>query len=242
MLVFAGVGFAASVATTPPADSMPGTESQKAFDLLQKKFPAVSAEGTSARVVIRAPRGQKLSGPEARNKVEIPVADLKKAPGVIGAADLYQAKSVSKDGTTAYRLSPRIPPSLISLRPPEAVFSAARAASSSYGLSQAGRAPAAVSPNLPAVEEGRRPWQLKGHGIETNPQGRLRDIPLMPPKNPNPHGATSFAGVAQALGCEGLPSSGARLGEPWAALPDTRHVPLEDSPHFPARQLEAQSP
>ncbi|MGW1869985.1 MMPL family transporter [Streptomyces mauvecolor] len=104
VLVFAGVGYAASVATTPPADtfSMPGTESQKAFDLLQKKFPAAGAEGASARVVIRAPQGQKISGPEAKNKVETLVADLKKAPGVIGAADPYQAKSVSKDGTTAY--------------------------------------------------------------------------------------------------------------------------------------------
>ncbi|MFI6476253.1 MMPL family transporter [Streptomyces sp. NPDC050516] len=104
VLVFAGVGFAASAAPAPPADtfSMPGTESQKAFDLLQQKFPAASAESASARVVIRAPQSHKVSETETKAKVEALVADLKKAPGVIGATDPYQAKSVSKDGTTAY--------------------------------------------------------------------------------------------------------------------------------------------
>ncbi|WP_399037870.1 YaaC family protein [Streptomyces sp. ASQP_92] len=110
-----------------------------------------------------------------------------------------------------------------------------------YGLSQAGRALAAVSPSLPAAEQGRQPWHLKGHGIEANPQGPLRNISLMPPKKPNPHGLTSFAGVAQALGCEGLPISGARLGDLWASLPETRYVPLEEAPRFPALYLQAQS-
>ncbi|MEV0416182.1 MMPL family transporter [Streptomyces sp. NPDC050448] len=104
VLAFVGVGFAASTAAPPPADtfSMPGTESQKAFDLLRDKFPAASAEGASARVVIRAPQGQKISGPEAKAKVDALVADLKKAPGVISATDPYQANALSKDDTTAY--------------------------------------------------------------------------------------------------------------------------------------------
>ncbi|WP_326740891.1 MMPL family transporter [Streptomyces sp. NBC_01022] len=107
VLVFAGVGYAASAASAPPADtfSMPGTESQKAFDLLQKKFPAASAESASARVVIRAPQGHKISDPETKTKVEALVADLTKAPGVIGATNPYQAKTVSKDGTTAYAVA-----------------------------------------------------------------------------------------------------------------------------------------
>lgn len=111
-----------------------------------------------------------------------------------------------------------------------------------YGLSQAGRALAAASPELPAAEAGRQPWQLKGHGIETIPQGPLKDITVTPPKTPNPHGATSFDGVAQALGCEGLPRRGARLGDLWAALPDTRYVPLEDAPPYPALYVQTQSP
>ncbi|MER7983881.1 MMPL family transporter, partial [Streptomyces sp. NPDC095817] len=63
LLVLFGAGFAASSAPAPPADtfSMPGTESQKAFDLLEEKFPAAGAEGASARVVVRAPKGERIT-------------------------------------------------------------------------------------------------------------------------------------------------------------------------------------
>ncbi|AVZ77971.1 hypothetical protein SLUN_38375 (plasmid) [Streptomyces lunaelactis] len=104
VLIFGGVGFAASSAPPPPADtfSMPGTESQKAFDLLQEKFPAASADGASARVVVRAPKGEKISDPEQKAEVAGLVADLSRAPQVAAVTDPYKAKAISKDGTTAY--------------------------------------------------------------------------------------------------------------------------------------------
>ncbi|MEV7616297.1 MMPL family transporter [Streptomyces sp. NPDC089799] len=104
VLIFGGVGAAASSAPPPPADTftMPGTESQKAFDLLKEKFPAASADGATARVVVRAPKGEKVSGTERKAAVSALVADMAKAPGVAAVADPFQAGAVSKDGTTAY--------------------------------------------------------------------------------------------------------------------------------------------
>ncbi|MFD9034181.1 MMPL family transporter [Streptomyces sp. NPDC059567] len=107
LLIFGGVGFAASSAPAPPADtfSMPGTESQEAFDLLTEKFPDASADGASARVVVRAPEGAKITTPAQRTKVERLVSELgASSPQVVGVANPYKSPdiSISKDGTTAY--------------------------------------------------------------------------------------------------------------------------------------------
>ncbi|WP_327354702.1 MMPL family transporter [Streptomyces sp. NBC_01304] len=107
LLIFGGVGFAASSAPAPPADtfSMPGTESQEAFDLLTEKFPDASADGASARVVVRAPEGKKITDPEQKAEVGKLVGELgTSSPQVVSAADPYRTPevSISKDGTTAY--------------------------------------------------------------------------------------------------------------------------------------------
>ncbi|MEU5055905.1 MULTISPECIES: MMPL family transporter [unclassified Streptomyces] len=104
VLLLGGIGYASSAAPAPPADSfsMPGTDSQKAFDLLDERFPAASAEGATARVVIRAPEGEKITDPAAKAEVNQLVAALGKGPQVAGVADPYKANAVSKDGTTAY--------------------------------------------------------------------------------------------------------------------------------------------
>lgn len=102
--ILVGAGVAASTAPAPPEDSfsMPGTESQKAFDLLDERFPAASAEGATARVVIRAPDGGKISDPAGRDRVEDLVTALGDGPQVASAADPFEADAVSEDGTTAY--------------------------------------------------------------------------------------------------------------------------------------------
>lgn len=104
LAVLVGVGFAASAAPPPPTDtfSMPGTESQKAFDLLKEKFPAMSVDGATARVVVRAPAGAKLSDPAEKAKVEALVGALAKAPDVVSASDPFKTNALSQDGTTAY--------------------------------------------------------------------------------------------------------------------------------------------
>ncbi len=78
---------------------MPGTESQKAFDLLEKKFPAASADGATARMVIRAPEGEKIADEKAAIGA---VGELGRAPQVAGVADPFAARSISADGRTAY--------------------------------------------------------------------------------------------------------------------------------------------
>ncbi|AKZ53732.1 Membrane protein YdfJ [Streptomyces ambofaciens ATCC 23877] len=102
--ILVGAGVAASTAPAPPEDSfsMPGTESQKAFDLLDERFPAASAEGATARVVIRAPDGGKISDPAGRDRVEDLVTALGDGPQVASVADPFEADAVSEDGTTAY--------------------------------------------------------------------------------------------------------------------------------------------
>ncbi|MFE6887469.1 MMPL family transporter [Streptomyces sp. NPDC057694] len=104
VLLLGGIGFASSAAPAPPADSfsMPGTESQKAFDLLDEKFPAANSEGATARVVIRAPGGEKLTDPAAKADVRKMVTQLGEGPQVASVADPYKANAVSKDGSTAY--------------------------------------------------------------------------------------------------------------------------------------------
>lgn len=104
LVAFVGAGFAASTAAAPPADtfSMPGTESQKAFDLLQEKFPDTRADGAAARVVIRAPGSEKITSPARKAQVERLVADLAGAPQVAAAVDPFQANAVSADRTTTY--------------------------------------------------------------------------------------------------------------------------------------------
>ncbi|CAM5545805.1 MMPL family transporter [Streptomyces fumanus] len=102
LLTLAGVG----AASAPPAGntsfSIPGTEAQKAFDLLEQRFPGQSADGATARVVFKAPGGEKMTDAGNKATVEKTVADLADGSEVASVADPYQGKVVSKDGTIAY--------------------------------------------------------------------------------------------------------------------------------------------
>ncbi|QYX80568.1 MMPL family transporter [Streptomyces akebiae] len=82
--------------------AMPGIESQKAFDLLEQRFPGVTADGATARVVFVAPNGEKVTAAENKKAVEETVADLADGSQVASAVDPFQARAVSKDGSTAY--------------------------------------------------------------------------------------------------------------------------------------------
>ncbi|WP_181384020.1 MMPL family transporter [Streptomyces sp. NWU339] len=102
VLIVCGVGAAASTAPTPPVEqfSMPGTESQKALDLLEEKFPDSGADGATARVVIRAPEGKKIADEKAA--IDELLGELGTAPQVAGVADPFTTGSISGDGRTAY--------------------------------------------------------------------------------------------------------------------------------------------
>lgn len=103
LLALAGAGAATASKATNDSFSIPGTEAQHAFDLLEKRFPGQRADGASARLVFKAPEGQKITDPKNSAKVEKVVAELKGGGSQVeSVADPFQARAVSQDGTTAY--------------------------------------------------------------------------------------------------------------------------------------------
>ncbi|MEU9573143.1 MMPL family transporter [Streptomyces massasporeus] len=102
LLTLAGVGAASAPAAGNSSFSIPGTEAQKAFDLLEQRFPGTSADGATARVVFKAPSGEKMTDPGNKATVQDTVKELSDGSEVVRVTDPYRAKAVSKDGTIAY--------------------------------------------------------------------------------------------------------------------------------------------
>ncbi|MCM3264687.1 MMPL family transporter [Streptomyces thermoviolaceus] len=102
LLALAGIG----AATAPPAGStsfaIPGTEAQRAFDLLEQRFPGAGADGATARVVFRAPDGEKVTDAGRKAAVQKTLKELSASPEVASVTDPYTTGAVSKDGTIAY--------------------------------------------------------------------------------------------------------------------------------------------
>ncbi|MEU5975847.1 MMPL family transporter [Streptomyces sp. NPDC047315] len=102
--VLAACSFAALSAPTAEEDgfSIPGTESQKAFDLLDERFPGDNAEGADARIVFAAPDGQKVTARENRAAVEKVVDTIARGSQVEDASPPFAPNAVSEDATTAF--------------------------------------------------------------------------------------------------------------------------------------------
>ncbi|MDH6625399.1 RND superfamily putative drug exporter [Streptomyces sp. LBL] len=108
LLVWAAVLVAvgAAAATAPAADDegsfMPGIEAQKAFDLMDQRFPGSDSQGAGARIVFVAPDGQKITASDNRAAVDELVDKVAAGSQVDRAVSPFKAKAVSKDATTAY--------------------------------------------------------------------------------------------------------------------------------------------
>ncbi|MGW0944071.1 MMPL family transporter [Streptomyces sp. NPDC002623] len=102
LLTLAGVGAASAPAAGTSSFSIPGVEAQKAFDLLEQRFPGGSADGATARVVFKAPDGQKVTDTANKAIVERTVKELGDGSEVVSATDPFTSNAVSKDGTIAY--------------------------------------------------------------------------------------------------------------------------------------------
>ncbi|MFD4504068.1 MMPL family transporter [Streptomyces sp. NPDC058457] len=102
LLTLAGVGAASAPAAGSTSFSIPGTEAQKAFDLLDQRFPGSSSDGATARVVFKAPAGEKMTDKLNKATVKKTVKELEGGSEVVSVADPYKANTVSKDGTVAY--------------------------------------------------------------------------------------------------------------------------------------------
>ncbi|MFD7768637.1 MMPL family transporter [Streptomyces sp. NPDC059787] len=102
LLALAGVGAAGAPAAGNSSFSIPGTEAQKAFDLLEERFPGSSADGATARVVFKAPDGEKMTDADNKATVRKTVDELSDGSEVARVTDPYQGGGVSQDGTIAY--------------------------------------------------------------------------------------------------------------------------------------------
>ncbi|MFF2386869.1 MMPL family transporter [Streptomyces sp. NPDC058108] len=102
LLTLAGVGAANAPTAGASSFSIPGTEAQKAFDLLEQRFPGMSADGATARVVFKAPGGEKMADKANKATVEKTVKALEDGSEVTSVTDPFKAKAVSKNGSIAY--------------------------------------------------------------------------------------------------------------------------------------------
>jgi RND superfamily putative drug exporter len=102
LLTLAGVGAFSAPAAGSTSFSIPGTEAQKAFDLLEQRFPGASADGATGRMVFKAPEGEKMT--DAANKATVvkTVRELGDGSEVVSVTDPFTTNAVSKDGTVAY--------------------------------------------------------------------------------------------------------------------------------------------
>ncbi|MFJ2241076.1 MMPL family transporter [Streptomyces sp. NPDC087859] len=102
--VLAAVFLGASSASEAPEDSssLPGIESQQAFDLINERFPGAEADGAQARIVFVAEHGQQVTSAAGRSAIDGLVEAVADGPQVADAASPFEANAVSKDKSTAY--------------------------------------------------------------------------------------------------------------------------------------------
>ncbi len=82
--------------------SLPGTESTRALQLLQKSFATQS--GDTAQIVVHTPQGS-IKDPQVKDRVDAMLARIDKLPHVVSVVSPYApagARQVSRDGRTAY--------------------------------------------------------------------------------------------------------------------------------------------
>ncbi|MEU7906844.1 MMPL family transporter [Actinoplanes sp. NPDC049118] len=101
LVLLAALGGAALAFKGPTASNftMPGTESQRAIDALQREFP--EASGATGTIVVAAPQGATLTDPKLMPAVQGLVKEASQLPGAIGAVDPYAVKALSRDGRHA---------------------------------------------------------------------------------------------------------------------------------------------
>jgi RND superfamily putative drug exporter len=100
----AAVGVASAVGSAYVSNfSLPNTDSQRAVDLLQERFPAQA--GDSDQIVLRARSGQ-VTDASIRSTVEPMLARVAELPHVTGVVSPYEtsgeARAISRDGTIAF--------------------------------------------------------------------------------------------------------------------------------------------
>lgn len=81
--------------------TLPGSESQQAYDLLEEQFPQQS--GSTANLVFQSSLPGGISSPETEAEIEAVLAEVGSQEHVVGILSPYEAPSqISEDGTIAY--------------------------------------------------------------------------------------------------------------------------------------------
>ncbi|MGW2621836.1 MMPL family transporter [Micromonospora taraxaci] len=99
VLVVAGLAAATLRGPTASNFTMPGTESQRALDLLAEQFPAAS--GATGTITVKAPADGQLATPEGQGVVQELVQEASTLPGVVGAVNPFQVGAVTPNGRYA---------------------------------------------------------------------------------------------------------------------------------------------
>lgn len=102
LLALGGLAAAQAPASGPTNFAMPGTESQRAYDLIDERFEGQKADGATARVVFKAPEGHRITEPALREAIGTAVEALASGAEVAQVTDPFKAKAVSADQTAAY--------------------------------------------------------------------------------------------------------------------------------------------
>jgi RND superfamily putative drug exporter len=100
LLIGVGALSGAFGGATSEAFSIPGTESQKAMDLLEERFPEQS--GSSARLVFASEDDTPLTAPELQAGIEATLAEAAAAPEVVAVDDPFETGTISAEGLVAF--------------------------------------------------------------------------------------------------------------------------------------------
>ena len=101
LLVAVGVTSQAVKKDTNDAFNVPGTESQRALDLLDEKFPG--SGGATARVVFAAPKGHTLDEPQYRDVVEPTIERAQRVPQAVTTGEQFaESFTPSRDRTIGF--------------------------------------------------------------------------------------------------------------------------------------------
>ncbi|MFC4856051.1 MMPL family transporter [Actinophytocola glycyrrhizae] len=87
------------VSTKP---SMPGIESQQAFDLIEERFPGSNADGASATIVFVAPPGGSVAAEENQRIIEAALAPVSGGQQVARVVPPSAGGSISGNGSTGF--------------------------------------------------------------------------------------------------------------------------------------------
>src|SRR4051794_6723668 len=100
LLGIVGIGASQLSGPTSEAFTIPGTQSQKAIELLEERTGAAADDGT-ARVVFEAPDGTRVDSTPAENAIESAISKISGLAHVTSVTDPFTTGAVSPDGGTA---------------------------------------------------------------------------------------------------------------------------------------------